>query len=54
MDCDSLKLVDLSKVKLKVEMNPNVVMPTLLEVIIDGTWVFAMAVSVIREEREGL
>ena len=53
MDCDSLKLVDLSKVKLKVEMNPNVVMPTLLEVT-DGTWVFAMAVSVIREEREGL
>ncbi|KAL6345923.1 hypothetical protein AAG906_025203 [Vitis piasezkii] len=44
-------LVDLSKVKLKVEMNPNVVMPTLLEVI-DGTWVFAMAISVIREERE--
>ena len=48
-----LKLVDMSKIKLKVEMNRNVVLLALLEVI-DGTWVFAMAVLVIGEEGEGL
>ena len=35
LDRDTLKLVDLSKVKLKVEMIPNVVLLALLEVI-DG------------------
>ena len=36
---DSLKLVDLSKVKLWVEMLPNVVLPALLEVedVIENT-----------------
>lgn len=43
VDQDSLKLVDLTKAKLKVEMNPNVVLPVLLEVI-DGAWVFTVAV----------
>lgn len=43
VDKDSLKLVDLTKAKLKVEMNPNVVLPVLLEVI-DGAWVFTVAV----------
>ena len=53
VDWDTLKLVDLSKVKLKVEMNLNVMLPTLLEVI-DGAWVFTVATSVIRGEGEGL
>ena len=45
---ESLKLVDLSKVKLSVEMLPNVVLPVLLEVE-DGAWSFTVAVSVIGE-----
>ena len=48
---DSLKLVDLSKVKLWVEMFPNVVLPALLEVE-DGDWSFTVAVSVIGEDEE--
>ena len=43
---ESLKLVDLSKVKLWVEMFPNVVLPALLEVE-DGTWSFTVMVSVV-------
>lgn len=35
MDRASLKLADLSKVKMWVEMHPNVVLPVLLKVI-DG------------------
>ena len=46
---ESLKLVDLSKVKLWVEMLPNIVLPTLLEVE-DGAWTFTVVVSVIRED----
>ena len=48
---DSLKLVDLSEVKLWVEMLPNVVLPALLEVE-DGAWSFTVAVSVIGEVEE--
>ena len=45
---ESLKLVDLSKVKLWVEMLPNVVLPALLEVE-DRAWSFTVAVSVTEE-----
>ena len=48
---DSLKLVDLSKVKLWVEMLPNVVLPALLEVE-DGAWSFTVTVSVIGEDEK--
>ena len=48
---DPLKLVDLSKVKLWVEMLPNVVLPALLEVE-DGAWSFTVAVSVTEEDEE--
>ena len=48
---DSLKLVDLSKVKLWVKMLPNVVLLALLEVE-DGAWSFTVAVSVIGEVEE--
>ena len=48
---DSLKLVDLSKVKLWVKMLPNVVLLALLEVE-DGAWSFTVAVSVIGEDEE--
>ena len=48
---DSLKLVDLSRVKLWVEMLPNVVLPVLLEVE-DGAWSFTVAVSIIGEVEE--
>ena len=48
---ESLKLADLSKVKLWVEMLPNVVLPALLEVE-DGAWTFTVAVSVIGEVDE--
>ena len=51
MAWDSLKLVDLSKVKLWVEMFPNVVLPALLEVE-DGAWTFMVAISVIGEVEE--
>ena len=47
----SLKLADLSKVKLWVEMLPNVVLPTLLEVE-DGAWTFTVAVSITGEVDE--
>ena len=46
---DPLKLVDLSKVKLWVEMLPNVVLLALLEVE-DGAWSFIVAVSVTEED----
>ena len=48
---DSLKLVDLSKVKLWVEMLPNVVLPAMLEVE-DGAWSFTVTVPVIGEDEE--
>ena len=48
---DSLKLVDLSKVKLWVEMLPNVMLPALLEVE-DGAWSFTVTVSVIGEDEK--
>ena len=51
VDCDSLKLIDLSKVKVKVEMNPNVVLLVLLEVI-DVAWVFTIAITIIEGEGE--
>ncbi|RVW69982.1 putative mitochondrial protein [Vitis vinifera] len=46
---ESLKLVDLTKVKLWVEMLPNVVLPALLEVE-DGDWTYTVAVTVIGED----
>ena len=48
---ESLKLADLSKVKLWVEMLPNVVLPALLEVE-DGAWTFIVTVSVTEEVDE--
>ena len=42
-------LLDLTKVKLWVEMLPNVVLPALLEVE-DGAWTYIVAVSVIGED----
>ena len=46
-----MKLLDLTKVKLWVEMHPNVVLPALLEVE-DGAWKHTIAFSVIGEEGE--
>ena len=48
---ESLKLMDLTKVKLWVEMLPNVVLPALLEVE-DGAWTFTVAILVTREDDE--
>ena len=48
---ESLKLADLTKVKLWVAMFPNVVLPTLLEVE-DGAWTFTVIVSVTGEVDE--
>ena len=46
-----VKLLDLTKVKLWVEMHPNVVLPELLEVE-DGAWKYTVVVAVIGEEDE--
>ena len=46
-----MKLVDLTKAKLWVEMLPNVVLPALLEVE-DGVGTYTVAVSVIEEDDE--
>ncbi|KAJ9701068.1 hypothetical protein PVL29_006426 [Vitis rotundifolia] len=46
---ETLKLVDLTRVKLWVEMLPNVVLPALLEVE-DGEWSYTVAVSVTGED----
>ncbi|KAJ9680405.1 hypothetical protein PVL29_019666 [Vitis rotundifolia] len=46
---ETLKLVDLMRVKLWVEMLPNVVLPALLEVE-DGEWSYTVAVSVTGED----
>ena len=48
---DSLKLVDFSKVKLWVEMNPNIVLPALLKVENEALS-FTVAVSVIGEDEK--
>ena len=48
---ESLKLVDLTKVTLWVEMLPNVVLPALLE-LEDGDWTYTVAVTVIGEDDE--
>ncbi|KAJ9671311.1 hypothetical protein PVL29_025145 [Vitis rotundifolia] len=48
---ESLKFADLTKVKLWVEMCPNVVLPALLEVE-DGAWTFTVAVSVTGDVEE--
>ena len=48
---ESLKLVGLLKVKLWVEMLPDVVLPMLLEVE-DGAWTFTVAISIIGEDEE--
>ena len=46
---ETLKLVDLTRTKLWVEMLPNVVLPALLEVE-DGEWSYTVAVSVTGED----
>ncbi|RVW50855.1 putative mitochondrial protein [Vitis vinifera] len=46
---NSLKFVDLSKVTLRVEMLPKVVLPALLEVE-DGDWTYTVAVTVTGED----
>ncbi|RVX05741.1 hypothetical protein CK203_027384 [Vitis vinifera] len=46
---ETLKLVDLTRAKLWVEMLPNVVLPALLEVE-DGEWSYTVAVSVTGED----
>ncbi|KAJ9689107.1 hypothetical protein PVL29_014651 [Vitis rotundifolia] len=48
---ESLKFADLTKVKLWVEMCPNVVLPALLEVE-DGAWTFTVAVSVTGDVKD--
>ncbi|RVX08239.1 hypothetical protein CK203_017635 [Vitis vinifera] len=48
---EAVKLLDLMKVMLWVEMLPNVVLPALLEVE-DGAWKYTVAVSVTGEEDE--
>ena len=48
---EAVKLLDLMKVKLWVEMLPNVVLPALLEVE-DEAWTYTVAVSVTREDDE--
>ena len=48
---ETLKLLNLTKVKLWVEMLPNVVFPALLEVE-DGAWTYTVAVSVTEEDDE--
>ena len=40
---EAVKLLDLTKVRLWVEMHPNVVLPALLEVE-DGAWTYTVAV----------
>ena len=46
VDWNTLRRANLIKARVKVEMNPNVVLPALLEVI-DDAWVFTVAVSVV-------
>ncbi|RVW17670.1 hypothetical protein CK203_071802 [Vitis vinifera] len=48
---ETLKLVDLTRAKLWVEMLPNVVLPALLEVE-DGEWSYTVAVSVAGEDED--
>ncbi|RVW73027.1 hypothetical protein CK203_057452 [Vitis vinifera] len=48
---EAVKLLDLTKVKLWVEMHPNVVLLALLEVE-DGAWKYTVVVSVIGKEDE--
>ncbi|RVX18885.1 hypothetical protein CK203_006864 [Vitis vinifera] len=48
---ETVKLLDLTKVRLWVEMHPNVVLPALLEME-DGAWKYTVAVSVIGKEDE--
>ncbi|RVW47110.1 hypothetical protein CK203_105486 [Vitis vinifera] len=48
---ETLKLVDLMRAKLWVEMLPNVVLPALLEVE-DGEWSYTVAVSVAGEDED--
>ena len=42
---ETLKLMDLSKARVWVEMNPKVVLPTVIEVK-DGEWVFTVTVTI--------
>ena len=48
---ETLKLVDLTRAKLWVEMLPKVVLPALLEVE-DGDWSYTVAVSITGEDDE--
>ena len=51
IDKRTLKLADLSKALLRVEMNPYVVLPSLLEV---KDWIFTVVVSVVEREEGGI
>ena len=46
---ETLKLMDLSKVRVWVEMNPKVVLLALIEVK-DGEWLFTVVVTIPRNE----
>ena len=53
IDKRTLKLAGLSKALLRVEMNPYIVLPSLLEVK-DGNWIFTVVVSVVEREEGGI
>ena len=46
---ETLKLMDLSKARVWVEINPKVVLPTLIEVK-DGEWIFTVTVTILGNE----
>ena len=47
---ETLKLMDLSKARVWVEMNPKVVFPALIEVK-DGEWLFTITMTVMGNEK---
>ena len=51
IDWCTLKLYDLSKVKVRVEMKEHTVLPGLMEVK-DGAWMFIISIVVIKDEDE--
>ncbi|RVW92847.1 hypothetical protein CK203_040475 [Vitis vinifera] len=52
IDWCTLKLYDLSKVRVRVEMKEHTVLPGLMEVK-DGAWMFIISIVVIKDEDEG-
>ena len=53
IDKRTLKLAGLSKALLRVEMNPYIVLPSLLEVK-DGNWIFTVVVSIVERKEGGI